>query len=72
MCYKVDCRKCGKATWEGCGFHVRCALHGVEEKDRCPNWKNGAAAGCKTDNDPVDSITSGNEETKASSGCQQS
>jgi len=35
MCSKIQCRKCGKATWSGCGEHVEYALQGVAEKDRC-------------------------------------
>jgi len=35
MCSKVQCRKCGKATWSGCGEHIEYALQGVAEKDRC-------------------------------------
>jgi hypothetical protein len=35
MCSKVTCRKCGKATWEGCGEHIEEALAGIAEQDRC-------------------------------------
>jgi hypothetical protein len=35
MCSKVQCRKCGKATWSGCGEHIEYALQGVAQKDRC-------------------------------------
>jgi len=34
-------------SWQGCGMHVRCALFGIEEKDRCPNWKGGVYDPCQ-------------------------
>eukprot|EP00804_Cyclotella_cryptica_P000729 CCRYP_000997-RA/>CCRYP_000997-RA protein AED:0.34 eAED:0.34 QI:786/1/1/1/0.5/0.4/5/418/59 len=48
MCSKTFCNNCGKATWQGCGMHVTCALYGVDEKDRCPNWKGGVYKPCET------------------------
>jgi len=35
MCQRVQCLKCGKASWVGCGQHVEQVLKGVPEKDRC-------------------------------------
>ena len=35
MCSKVQCRKCGKATWSGCGEHIEDALFGIAIADRC-------------------------------------
>jgi len=35
MCSKVQCSKCGKPTWQGCGEHVEEALYGVAIEDRC-------------------------------------
>jgi len=35
MCSKVQCLKCGKATWSGCGEHIEYALQGVPVADRC-------------------------------------
>ena len=65
MCYKVDCRTCGKATWAGCGMHVSCALSGIEEKDRCPNWKKGASGGC------INGDSNANKNTDSSTdGCR--
>ena len=46
MCQRVNCPNCHKATWQGCGMHVWCALFGVAETDRCPNWKNGVTHPC--------------------------
>jgi len=43
MCHKVPCSTCGKYNWVGCGLHIAMAMKGVEEKDRCPNWKKGGA-----------------------------
>eukprot|EP00551_Chaetoceros_affinis_P020191 CAMPEP_0203717708 /NCGR_PEP_ID=MMETSP0092-20131115/2159_1 /ASSEMBLY_ACC=CAM_ASM_001090 /TAXON_ID=426623 /ORGANISM="Chaetoceros affinis, Strain CCMP159" /LENGTH=51 /DNA_ID=CAMNT_0050596651 /DNA_START=91 /DNA_END=246 /DNA_ORIENTATION=+ len=30
----------------GCGMHIKSALAGVTEADRCSNWKQGSSAGC--------------------------
>lgn len=35
MCQKVTCRRCGKATFSGCGQHVEQVLRGVAAADRC-------------------------------------
>ena len=35
MCRKVTCRKCEKATWTGCGLHVKSVLKGILENQRC-------------------------------------
>lgn len=41
MCQKVQCPKCHKATWKGCGQHIESALAGVPMYDRCPGWPTG-------------------------------
>jgi hypothetical protein len=35
MCSPVQCRKCNKVTWSGCGEHIEYALQGVAEENRC-------------------------------------
>jgi hypothetical protein len=35
MCRRVQCGKCGKATFAGCGMHVEQVLGGVPEAERC-------------------------------------
>ncbi len=35
MCSRVKCRRCGKATWAGCGAHVNQVLAGVPKDQRC-------------------------------------
>jgi hypothetical protein len=35
MCQRVQCEKCGKPSWVGCGKHVEQVLKGVAEQDRC-------------------------------------
>ena len=35
MCSKVQCKKCGKPTWQGCGEHIEEALQGIAPEDRC-------------------------------------
>lgn len=35
MCSKATCKRCGKATWRGCGNHVEQALAGVPRSQRC-------------------------------------
>jgi hypothetical protein len=32
---KVDCSKCNKPTWKGCGKHIEQALKDVPEDERC-------------------------------------
>ncbi|KAK1735306.1 hypothetical protein QTG54_013920 [Skeletonema marinoi] len=61
MCSKVDCRNCGLATWQGCGMHVRCALYGISEEDRCPNWRKGIYKPCIQDNSTTDAPRAASE-----------
>lgn len=35
MCRRVDCPKCGKATFAGCGMHVEQVLGDVPREERC-------------------------------------
>lgn len=35
MCYKVECSKCGKFTWNGCGKHVANVYDGIEKGKHC-------------------------------------
>lgn len=35
MCWRVQCPKCNKPSWEGCGLHIESALKGVAIADRC-------------------------------------
>ena len=35
MCQRVQCDKCGKPTWAGCGQHIEEALKGVPLSQRC-------------------------------------
>ncbi|HSN44108.1 MAG TPA: hypothetical protein VLR88_08635 [Propionibacteriaceae bacterium] len=35
MCRAVQCRKCGKPTWAGCGQHVEQVLKGIPKSQRC-------------------------------------
>jgi hypothetical protein len=44
MCSKTTCRKCGKATWAGCGNHIDQALAGVPKNQRCTCREEAAAA----------------------------
>lgn len=50
MCRRVDCSKCGRPTYSGCGAHVEQVLGGVALADRCrcreakaPKPESGAA-----------------------------
>jgi len=40
MCSQTTCRKCGKATWSGCGNHIEEALAGVPKSQRCQGHQN--------------------------------
>lgn len=35
MCRRVDCARCGKPTFAGCGAHVEQVLRDVPRADRC-------------------------------------
>jgi hypothetical protein len=35
MCQQVTCRKCGKATWTGCGQHVNQVMRGIPKSQQC-------------------------------------
>ncbi len=35
MCRRVDCSKCGKPTFAGCGMHVEAVLGDVRPENRC-------------------------------------
>ncbi|BAH95771.1 Os12g0596101 [Oryza sativa Japonica Group] len=35
MCFKVECSKCGKFTWNGCGKHVASVYDGIEKGKHC-------------------------------------
>ena len=40
MCSKVTCRKCGKATWAGCGQHVNEVMRGIPKSQQCQGHAN--------------------------------
>jgi hypothetical protein len=35
MCRRIDCRKCGRPTFAGCGAHVEQVLGDVPPAQRC-------------------------------------
>ena len=35
MCQRVDCQKCGRPTYAGCGKHIEQVLGNVPEAARC-------------------------------------
>lgn len=35
MCMKIECAKCDKPTWKGCGKHIEQALKDVPAEERC-------------------------------------
>ena len=45
MCRRVDCRKCGKPTFAGCGMHVEQVLGNVPPSQRCRCREERAATG---------------------------
>jgi hypothetical protein len=44
MCRAVTCRKCGLATWAGCGQHASQVLVGVPAPQRCTGHTGDPAA----------------------------
>lgn len=45
MCYQVTCKKCGKATWKGCGQHVDQVMRGIPRSQRCDGHANEPSTG---------------------------
>jgi hypothetical protein len=45
MCRQVTCRKCGKATWAGCGQHVDQVMRGIPKAERCSGHENEPSTG---------------------------
>ncbi len=45
MCQRVECPRCGRPTWAGCGAHVEQALRGVPADQRCQCREQNAGAG---------------------------
>ena len=35
MCSPVNCNRCGKVTWTGCGAHIEQVLAPYTESERC-------------------------------------
>ncbi|OMO56796.1 hypothetical protein CCACVL1_26260 [Corchorus capsularis] len=35
MCYRVECKQCGKYSWGGCGNHLSTLYANIEEGKRC-------------------------------------
>ena len=40
MCFKIQCKKCLKYTYGGCGNHIEVALKDVPLKERCKCKRN--------------------------------
>ena len=49
MCRRVQCDKCGKPTYAGCGMHIEQVLAGVpvEERCHCRDQTDDASQGAK-------------------------
>lgn len=45
MCRRVECSRCGRPTFAGCGAHVEQVLGGVPRSDRCQCREQKAAGG---------------------------
>lgn len=45
VCSQTMCRKCGKATWSGCGQHIEEALRGVPKSQRCQGHEREFSTG---------------------------
>ncbi len=55
MCHRVQCTRCGKPSWVGCGRHVEQALAGVpaDERCSCPRSLLARLFGVRTTRTPV-------------------
>ena len=45
MCSRVNCRKCGKVTYSGCGQHLDQVFAGVSKSQRCECATKAQSAG---------------------------
>lgn len=43
MCYPVQCAKCGKTTWAGCGLHKDMVMSKIPPENRCTCPREGEA-----------------------------
>jgi hypothetical protein len=44
MCRRVECKKCGRPTFAGCGAHIEQVLGDVPAADRCRCREDARAA----------------------------
>ncbi|KAB2617963.1 hypothetical protein D8674_013832 [Pyrus ussuriensis x Pyrus communis] len=54
MCFRVECKQCGKTSWGGCGKHLKDLYDGIEQGKHCmcrswpgvvvPNQQQGTTA----------------------------
>lgn len=44
MCRRIDCARCGKPTFAGCGAHVEQVLRDVPKVERCRCHEERASA----------------------------
>ncbi|KAF7809773.1 Phototropic-responsive NPH3 family protein isoform 1 [Senna tora] len=35
MCFRVECKSCGKYTWAGCGKHLKALYSSIDEGKHC-------------------------------------
>ena len=47
MCSRIECRRCGKPSYAGCGRHVEQVLGDVRPEDRCRCREENAARGAE-------------------------
>lgn len=47
MCSRVNCRKCGKVTYSGCGNHLDQVFAGVPKDQRCDCASKASASDTK-------------------------
>jgi len=45
MCRPINCRRCGKTTWAGCGQHVDQVMRGVPQAQRCQGHEDEPRTG---------------------------
>jgi hypothetical protein len=45
MCRRVECRRCGKPSYAGCGQHVEQVLAGVPKDQRCTCTRESGGIG---------------------------
>ncbi|QCD90964.1 branched-chain amino acid aminotransferase [Vigna unguiculata] len=74
MCYRVECRSCGRYTWGGCGNHLATLYASIDEGMHCTcrSWPGVAIPPRTTDTATQQPTQPNNSSQAAGNGNSQS